>query len=80
MKKAILKVFGLAALAAGMMYNVQVFDTVNGSDISLAALVNMAVAQSGENPTAPGDSTRRGEAAYHDGVRYPCAKQSTNYC
>lgn len=79
MKKMILRIFGVAALVAGMMYNVQVFDSGSSSNISLAALVNMAVAQS-ENPTAPGDSTRRGEAAYHDGVRYPCAKQSTNYC
>lgn len=45
MKKAILKVFGVAALAAGMLYNVQVFNAENGSDISLGALENMAVAQ-----------------------------------
>lgn len=46
MKKAILKVFGVAALAAGMMYNVQVSDVENGSDVSLATLGNVAVAQS----------------------------------
>jgi len=46
MKKAILKVFGVAALAAGMMHNVQVFESANSSDISLAALGNVAVAQS----------------------------------
>src|SRR5690606_28729410 len=45
MKKAILKIFGVAALAAGMLYNVQVFNAENGSDISLGALENMAVAQ-----------------------------------
>ncbi len=44
MKKGILKVFGVAALAAGMLYNVQVFDAENGSDISMAALGVMAVA------------------------------------
>ena len=48
MKKAILKVFGLAALAAGMMYNVQMSDVENGSVISLAALGNVAVAQDSE--------------------------------
>lgn len=46
MKKGILKVFGVAALAAGMLYNVQVFDAENGLDISMAALGVMAVAQS----------------------------------
>ena len=35
----------MAALAAGMLYNVQVFDAENGSDISMAALGVMAVAQ-----------------------------------
>src|SRR5690606_6455984 len=46
MKKAILKIFGVAALAAGMMYNVQVFESANSSDISLATLGSVAVAQS----------------------------------
>lgn len=46
MKKAFLKVFGVAALAAGMMYNVQMSDYGSSSDISLAALGNVAVAQS----------------------------------
>ncbi len=87
MKKAILKIFGVAALAAGMLYNVQVFDVENGSDISLAALVNMAVAQSEipdipppPPPTAPGDSTKRGEGAMIMDKYVPCARPSTNYC
>ena len=46
MKKGILKVFGVAALAAGMLYNMQVLDSENNSDISLAALKNSAVAKS----------------------------------
>lgn len=49
MKKVILKVFGVAALAAGMMYNMQVFDSESSSGISLAALENVAFAQGGEN-------------------------------
>lgn len=79
MKKALLKVFGVAALAAGMMFNVQMSDTLNSSDISLAALGNVAVAQS-ENPTAPGDSTKRGSLRIINGERHPCAAPSTNYC
>jgi len=35
----------VAALAAGMLYNVQVFSSENGSDTSMIALGNMAVAQ-----------------------------------
>lgn len=46
MKKGILKVFGVAALAAGMLYNVQVFDTKSVSDISMAALGSIAIASS----------------------------------
>ena len=46
MKKSILKIFGVAALAAGMLYNVQVFDSERSLDISLAALGSLAVAQS----------------------------------
>ena len=42
MKKVLLKVFGMAAL---MMYNVQLFDTETGVDISLPALEKTAVAQ-----------------------------------
>ncbi len=44
MKKAILKIFGVAALAAAMIYNVQVFGTDGDAGISLAALGSMAVA------------------------------------
>ena len=44
MKKGILKIFGVVALAAGMLYNVQVFNAENGLDISMAALGVMAVA------------------------------------
>lgn len=46
MKKTVIRVFGLAALAAGMMYNVQVFDTKSVSDISMAALGSIAIASS----------------------------------
>ena len=46
MKKSILKVFGVVALAVGMLYNVQVSDVENGSDVSLATLGNVAVANS----------------------------------
>lgn len=54
MKKVILKVFGVAALAAGMMYNVQVFSSENGPDISLATLGNVAIANNeGGNGDCP---------------------------
>lgn len=46
MKKAILKIFGVVALAAGMLYNVQMSDSESSSNISLAALANVAVANS----------------------------------
>lgn len=60
MKKALLKVFGVAALAAGMLYNVQVFDNEISSAIFLAALGNVAVAQSeggGTNHDCQGGDT-----------------------
>src|SRR5690606_6447574 len=44
MKKAILKIFGVAALAAAMIYDVQVFGRDGDAGISLAALGSMAVA------------------------------------
>lgn len=44
MKKSIFRIFGMAALAAGMLYNVQVSDVASGSDVALSALGNMAAA------------------------------------
>ena len=49
MKKAILKIFGVAALAAGMLYNVQVFDAENISGLSLISLENIAFALNENN-------------------------------
>src|SRR5699024_7240424 len=40
------KVFGLAALAAGMLYNVHMIDAGNETNISLSALGNVAEASS----------------------------------
>ena len=73
MKKAILKISGLAAMTALMTYNVQLFDATD-LGVSLAALGNVAVAQS------EGDSTKRGDLLIINGERHPCGKQSTNYC
>ncbi len=71
MKKAILKFFGVAALAAGMMYNVQVFDAENGSDISLAALGVMAVANS-----ESGDAKCTAELECGKGGKVTCTGKS----
>ncbi len=46
MKKVILKFFGLAALAALMIVNIQFFQADNSSDISLAYFENTVYAQS----------------------------------
>ena len=54
MKKVILKVFGVAALAVGVMFNAQVFDIENGSEVSLAALGNVAIAQNEGDVGVPG--------------------------
>jgi len=76
MKKAILKIFGVAALAAGMIYNVQVSDVVSVSDISLAALGNVAAAQSEGGAPGPGcvllwDGWDFVESCPDDGGNYP---------
>jgi hypothetical protein len=49
MKKMLLKFTGIAALAALMAYNVQLFEADNDFDISLAYLANMAYAQDESN-------------------------------
>lgn len=59
MKKVILKIFGVVALAAGMMYNIQLFDSENSLDISLAALGNMAVAQGESSGSGGGYNNQR---------------------
>lgn len=71
MKKALLKVFGVAALAAGMMFNVQVFDTGSISDISLAALGNVANAQN------EGDDDDDGWLWQEKGTNSSCTMQRT---
>ena len=57
MKKAILKIMGLVAVAALMVLNIQFTNMEEGSMISLSSLKNLAFAQGGENDGGGGLDT-----------------------
>ena len=57
MKKRTLKLTGLAALAALMILNIQLFEVDPSSGISLASLENMAYAQTEDDGGSGGNCT-----------------------
>lgn len=76
MKKAILKIFGVAALAAGMLYNVQVFDEENRTNMALALTGNMAVANC-ESSQGYGNSW---SIVIHSSCHWTCYQGGSNSC
>lgn len=59
----------MAALAAGMLYNVQVFSSENGSDISMTTVGKMAIA----NNENGGGGTCKAEVDCGGGKKVSCS-------